>query len=120
VTLVNIFFYVLGCLIGTTVIVAWFHTTFPVHIWKTAVKVTPWLDSEVTEDIYTWEDWSNHMLVKHPFFGELLSCPICLSFWVSGAVASILTLINGLDGLFILSCIFSWPVIIYTSYKSLT
>ena len=116
--------YFLGLSIASSCIIAWFFTTFPVHIWKiffTFRKNKKIRNGEVPEEeeIFTWEEWSDRMLIKSPFFGELLSCPICLSFWTSLSVAGVLVLINDITPWFMLACMFSWPSLIYFMYKTL-
>lgn len=107
-----ILFYFLGALITSSVIVTWFGTTLAVHI----SKKLRLLNSDL--DIYTWEEWSDYMLIRYPFFGELLSCPLCLGFWVSLVVATILSAINPVVGYwFIAASGFSWPLISYLAFR---
>ena len=107
-----IIFYFLGALITSSLIVTWFGTTLAVHMSKT-IRI---LDKD--SDIFTWEEWSDYMLERHPFFGDLLSCPLCLGFWFSVIVATILSYLNPEVGYwFIAASGFSWPLISYLAFR---
>jgi hypothetical protein len=109
-TVDHIGFYVLGAAITSSLLVIWFSTTLAVHICKT-LRIT---DSE----IFTWDEWADDLLIKHPFFGELFSCPLCLSFWIAIVVATVITYINSALGYwFIPASAFSWPLFSYLAYR---
>jgi hypothetical protein len=106
-----VFFYILGCLISCSWICTWFFSDLPVRLFKSFGLI------KKEEDIFTWDDWSQWILLKSDFFGELLSCPLCFGFWTSLTVSSVIFYINGLNPYFILSSAFSWPLFIYYSYN---
>ena len=107
-----VLFYILGSLITSSIIVIWFGTTIAVHLSK-FLRI---LDKD--SDVFTWEEWSDYMLVKHPFFGELLSCPLCIGFWVGIVVATAISFINPEIGYwFIAASGLSWPIISYLAFR---
>lgn len=104
--------FILGVLISSSCIVIWFETNLAADVFKT-LKIS-------NSNIYTFDEWSNDMIARFPFFGELLSCPLCLSVWTSCTVSAILTLVNELSWWFVPACTFSWPIIIFMFYTILT
>jgi len=102
--------YVLGLFMASSSILIWFETTIAVHIFKT-LKISK-------DDIFTFDEWSDDMLIRFPFFGELLSCPLCLSVWVSIFVSTCIAQINELSLWFIPSCAASWPILIFIFFKA--
>ena len=107
-----ILYYILGALITSSFLVIWFGTTIAVHLSKFFRVLGK--DS----DVFTWEEWSDHMLLKYPIFGELVSCPLCLGFWVGVVTATTMSLINANVGYwFIVASSLSWPVISYLAFR---
>ena len=102
--------YLYGVGITSGFLVIWFETTIVVHISK-LLKISK-------DDIFTFDDWSDDLLVRSPFFGELLSCPLCLGFWASLFVSICIQQVNELSYWFIPICIFSWPVFIFSIFKA--
>ena len=111
-TLDTIGLYTLGALISSSWIMMWFETTLAVHIFK-FLRISK-------DDIWTYDDWADDLLVRFEFFGELLTCPLCFGFWTSAAVSTAIVLINGLSWWFVLASSFSWPIIIFVFYQILT
>ena len=107
----NLFLYILGALVNSWFICTWFFTSLPLHLFK------PFIDKDL--EIYSWEDWNNWLMLKNDFIAELLGCPLCLGFWSSLAIASLIVNINGLDYKFILAGWFTWPLIAFILYKKL-
>lgn len=108
----HILAYIVGGLIVSNAIVIWFGTTLAVHIFK-FLKII-----KEEDDVYTWQEWSDCLLVKSPFFGELLSCPLCLSFWISAITAtSIYFYIPGLSDNFIPTGWLTWPLFSFVTYR---
>jgi hypothetical protein len=105
-------FYVLGILIVSSFLTIWFETTIVVHISK-LLRISK-------DDIFTFDEWSDDLLARAPFFGELFSCPLCLGFWVSVVTASCIQTINDLTLWFIPACSLSWSVIVFLFFKVVT
>jgi hypothetical protein len=108
-----IIFYTLGALISSSWICTWFFSNLPVHLftWCGLLKKK--------DEVFTWEEWSEWFYNKNHFFGEMTSCPLCFGFWVSVAVASLITYLNNFPYLFIAAAAFSWPLFIYIFYTLL-
>lgn len=98
-------FYTLGLLIVSSFLVIWFETTIVPHVFK-VLKISK-------DDIFTFDDWSDDMLIRSPFFGELLSCPLCLGFWVGLFTAFVIRIINELTWWFVPSCALSWSILVF-------
>ena len=104
--------YILGVLGSSSIILIWFETTIAVHIFK-ALRISK-------DDIFTFDEWSDDMLLRFPFFGELLSCPLCLSFWTSIFVSTCIVKINEISLWFLPACAVSWPILIFMFFKACT
>ncbi len=107
----NLFLYILGALINSWFICTWFFTSLPLHLFK------PFIKKE--DEIYSWEDWNNWLMLKNDFIAELLGCPLCLGFWSSVIISNLVANINELDYKFILAGAFTWPLIAFVFYKKL-
>ena len=105
-----ILLYFAGAGITSGFLVIWFETTIVVHISK-LLRISQ-------NDIFTFDEWSDDLLIRSPFFGELLSCPLCLGFWVSLFVSVCTQQVNEFSYWFIPICIFSWPVFIFSIFKA--
>ena len=104
-------FYFLGCLITCSLMTTWFNTLIGVHFFELFGLI------KKSDEVFTWEDFQLWLEEKSSFFGELLSCPLCLGFWVSIIISSVITYVNELTPYFILSSAFSWPLFIFAFYK---
>jgi len=107
-----IIFYVLGVLISSSIILIWFESTIVVHISK-FLRISK-------DDIYTFDEWSDDILIRFPFFGELFSCPICLSFWVCVGVAICIRFVNEFSWWFVVASVPSWPILVFLFFKTAT
>jgi hypothetical protein len=103
--------YVLGALLTSGALTLWFFSNLPIHLLKTLRVISE------EDEVYTWDDLQIVLSTKSSFWGELLSCPLCLGFWTSLGIAIILQQICVLSPWFIPSCIFSWPVFLYFFYS---
>jgi hypothetical protein len=113
-TLSILLFYALGCLISITFIVAWFFTSFPLHLTKL-------ISFGKTKGAFNnWAEWLNWIRSKSEIVAELFGCPVCFGFWISLLVASIITIVNGLSLWFIPSAALSWPAIVFSAFKLLS
>ena len=107
----TIFLYILGALINSWFICTWFFTSLPLHLFK------PFIPKEL--EIYSWEDWSNWLMYKNTFIAELLGCPLCLGFWSSLCVGTLIAWVNDLSLGFIFAGWFSWPVLSFALCKKI-
>jgi hypothetical protein len=107
-------FYLLGYLVSTTLIVAWFFTSFPLHLTRLVTF------GQLEHSTATWGDWLTWVRSHSATAAELLGCPICLGFWISLLVASIVARVNGLTMWFIPSAALSWPALIFGAFKLLS
>lgn len=105
--------FALGALAVCSTQTIWFCSNFPVHIFKTLRII------KSDEDVFDWEDWQIWITTQTNFIGELLTCPVCLSVWISGAVACIQYFLIGVDAspMYIVACLTSWPGLAYLFYK---
>ena len=129
--------YLLGVCITSCLVVVWFQTNLPLHIWSILGlmnKVSDvkddsdcncndndiWGMLEIDEIPQTWEDWETLVYTQNKFFSELLSCPLCLGTWFAAITAIILILVNGLTWWFLPAAIFSWPLFAFLLHHTLT
>ena len=103
--------YALGALIVSGMTTLWFFSNLPIHIFKILRLI------KTDDEVYTWDEWQMWTCARSSFFGELLSCPLCLGFWLSLAVSEFLTYMQTLTPWFIPASVLSWPVFIYFFYS---
>lgn len=99
--------YIFGALISTGVVVIWNYTFIRIHL-------LGWLFPDT--DLETIEDFDDAVGENHPKIAELISCPLCLGFWVSAWVALLIASSNELTFGFIIGSAFSWPLFILLSH----
>ena len=109
----NLILFLTGALSVCGVQTIWFCSNFPVNVSKRLRLV------KEEDDVYTWEDWQTWITVRYDFFGELLTCPVCLSVWISAAVLGVQYLITGTVPSmgYVLVALTNWPAISYLYYK---
>lgn len=105
-----VIYYILGSLISSCIIIIWNFSGISIHLLSRFYK---------DKIIVTVLDMGDAIAEKHPTISELLYCPLCLGFWVSGLIASLFYYFNNLNWLFIPCCAFSWPLIIFIFFKLL-
>lgn len=119
--------FLLTALITASLVIAWFESSLPVHVFALACKLGIGKNNTAaweTFDEFTMSDWQVWLAVHwsytwaQMFFGTLITCPICLSFHISAWTS--LTISVGLYMcwiacplvfLFVLPCTFGCPVI---------
>ncbi len=106
--------YILGFLISTTLAMAWFFTSFPMHI----PFVAGWRKSRVQDK--DLGEWLSSLRARSALLAELLGCPICFGFWTSSLVASVIAAVNDLTVWFVVSGAFSWPAMIFVTFRLLS
>lgn len=106
--------YIIGCLVSTTLVIAWFFTSFPLHFTRVITL------GKAAGSFTNWGEWLDWVRAKSDLFAELFGCPICFGFWISLLVASIIVTVNGLTLWFIPSAALSWPTLIFGVFKRLS
>jgi len=107
-----VLYYILGALIVSGIQTVWFCSNLPVHIFKLLRLI------KEEDDVYSWDEWQVWLTTRSSFFGELLSCTVCLSVWLSVIVSLTQTYLLELPQVwYIVSAALSWPAIAYTIYK---
>jgi len=99
--------YIFGALISTGIMVIWNYTFIRIHLFG-------WIFKD--KDIVTIEEFDDEVEERSPKLAELISCPLCLGFWVSVLVATTITLINQIHTGFIVGSAFSWPTLILLTH----
>ena len=97
-------YYILNFLITNSLLILWFFSPLSNSIGKIFLK---------REDIYVLDNLIDLISLKSSFFATLLSCWICMSFWISLIVGIILMAILGLPYHFPILCFFTNPPILY-------
>lgn len=103
-----IILYVIGMLASSGFIIIWNFSFISIHLLS-------WIYKD--KDIVTVDDLAEAIAEKHPTLSELLFCPVCLGFWVSLLVSSLMFYLNNTSAWFIPLCGFSWPLFIFLFYK---
>tara|TARA_B100000035_G_C21023156_1_gene564937 strand:+ start:1203 stop:1553 length:351 start_codon:yes stop_codon:yes gene_type:complete len=105
-------YYVVGSLIVCGLQTIWFCSNLPVHVFKIIGLV------KESDDVHTWDDWQLWIVLKSNFFGELLTCTVCSSFWLSVITACIQHFYLDIGSIwYIVAAGLSWPAIAYLQYK---
>lgn len=89
----QVFYYIVGGLAVSFFVLAWFATNLPMHVFHKGLKNASEFGIDHPENA-TWLDWSEWVQDKYGVFGELLTCSVCFSFWVSCAVAVFMILLG--------------------------
>lgn len=95
--------YCAGLLIVTNFMLVWKGTSFPVHLFN-------------RKDA---EDLNDYWQLELGVVGDLLSCVICLSHWVSLAVSFAIFCVFSLPEWFIPLGIFTWPLLCFIILKKI-
>jgi len=107
-----IFYYTVGAITVSNLIVVWNLTNLPVHFYD----ILNYFNKN-KEELYTREDWENYIALNHGTLGELIVCPMCLATHLSWAVGLAIYLIQDCSPFLILVGTFSWPMISYLFLK---
>ena len=108
--------YILGLLAAASLIMAWFNSGLPLHVFYAMEKlrVLPLEPDLKWEDTASWDDWADKVSVCFPgLLAELLTCKVCLSFhvsfWVGMAIA---VLLPEVSWYYAFIAAFTWPILI--------
>jgi len=105
--------YILGVLIAQGISTIWFFSGFPLVLFS-KLRIL-----KKSDEVYTQEEWELWIASKSDFFGELLTCPICLSVWIALTVSATMYYIADYSPLFIVSAVLSWPFLMFLFFKKL-
>lgn len=92
--------YFLGAAITANIVYTWFNTTITERILGLFIKT----DLKNA----TYKDYISKIEEKNEFLADLLSCEMCVLWWVSAAIASILAITIGWWPMVVIGP-FSWP-----------
>ena len=102
--------WAVGCLIVFDLLVTWFWSEFPAHVfrilWKCGWKRKElgfWPEDVESYETWTREAWSVWINLRMPARGELLTCPVCLSRHLAYTVALCMLPFTGLA---------AWPALL--------
>lgn len=106
-----ILFNVAGILAVRGLIAVWFFSNFPIHLFESLGLI------EERHSVVTWDQFQIWLAAGVPaFLAELLSCPVCLSVWLSLGVAGA-AVGAGLVPLEYLACALLWIGPVYDFYR---
>ena len=103
-----IIMYLAGMLTASGAIIIWNFSYISLHFLSFLFK---------DKDLVTVDDLADAIAENHPTLSELLFCPVCLGFWLSLGISSIICYLNNFNYWFIPICGFSWPLFIFLFYK---
>lgn len=108
--------YGLGALLTANLLAAWFHSNLAQHVWNLLHRGDP---------VFTKDDLTAAAIERHPTFGDLWVCPLCLGTWfalvVSGVLAAgWLPAPWGARATFIAAATLTWPILYYVLHKHLS
>jgi hypothetical protein len=99
-----IFYHILSLLITNSILILWFFSPLSSSIGKFFFK---------KDNIYMLDDLLDIIALKSNFLSTLLSCWICLSFWTSLIISSIICLFFSLPYYFPIVAFFTYPSILF-------
>ena len=109
-----IFWYIFGLLVVTNIQIVWAFTNMPLYIFKSLN-----IKGIKSQEVYTREEFEDWLLINLNKFGELLSCPICMSThtsWITSFLIYFLFFKN-LNILFM--PVLTWPFMVFLIYSFL-
>ena len=101
--------YFLGYLTVQTILVIWFYSPFRISLGQVLFD----------REMFTFDQFETHLLIRSAILGKLLSCYICFSFWISLLIGVFLTAIGVVPLYFPAVTAMTYPAICYL-YHSLT
>lgn len=107
-----IIYYFLGILIVSNLICVWKFTNLSVHM----INIWFFIFRKKDFEIYTTEEFENHMAIYWGWLGELLICPLCLSTHLSWITSLIFFYFGCVPITFLAISAFSWPMFAYLFY----
>jgi len=108
--------WAVGCLVVFDLLVMWFWSEFPAHVfrflWKCGWRRDQgfWPEDVESFELWTKEVWSVWINIRMPVLGELLTCPVCLSRHLAWITACVMILFTGIGAWpALLAGVFTWP-----------
>lgn len=112
--------YIIGMLITTSLLMAWFESGLPYHVFDLLGVVFPWFKDNFSNTagivVRTRKDWDSMVTAVGEFTSpvasllcELVSCRVCLSFHLSLWVSAIVWLLTDAPATFIVAATLTWP-----------
>lgn len=98
-------YYILGLLTVLSLLTLWFFSP---------LKTT--LSEIFLGKILMPYEFDDYLFAKNKYIGKLLSCWICMSFWLSLIVGFVYSIIFNLTILWGMFCFFTYPSICYLFY----
>lgn len=108
--------YVLGCLAVSSALMAWFGSGLPIHVLYMLKRVGYAKGSDMWNTLgewtSTWDDFSVAAAAyMPPFIGELITCPVCLSFHISFWLALAIWVFAPVPFVFVIAATCTWPIL---------
>lgn len=110
----TIYYYILGFLICSNIQIIWAFTNMPIYIFK-FLNIKKIKDS----DIYTREEFEDWLLINLGYFGELMSCPLCMSTHTSWIVSVIFYFLLHSSFYILFFPVLTWPFMVFMVYSVL-
>lgn len=106
--------YIIGFLICSNIQVIWMFTNMPIYIFKlfNIKKIK-------NSNIYTREEFEDWLLIHLGWFGELLSCPLCMSTHTSWIVSLFIYILFESSIYFLFLPVLTWPFMVFLVYSVL-
>lgn len=103
-TLSFITYYIIVLLLTLGVTNTWFNSTIKIHLTRLIIQDKASYDAEV----FTLDDYDEYLLMRYGKIGELLTCKICLSHWISLAITILVMFATGFYSIFLpIFCFFT-------------
>lgn len=102
-----LFLYLLGYLLVQTICVMWFYSPFRISLGQILFD----------KDLKDYDEFETHILIRSAFFGKLLSCYFCFSFWTSMSVGILGTVLFSLSVFTPFLTGFTYPAICFLYKK---
>lgn len=104
-SLETVLYFVAGALVVCGLQAIWFNSNFPIHIFKLLRLIRE------EDDVYTWDEWQIWLVTRRELLGELLTCSVCLSVWMSLGCALLQHLVLGAGNSpwYVVCATLAWP-----------
>jgi len=100
-----IWFYLAGLFSVNSLLILWFYSPLSSSIAKYFFK---------KDNVSNLDDFLDFIYIKNEILGKLLSCWICMSFWISLIVGIILVICFNLPLYFPILTFFTYPALLFT------
>jgi hypothetical protein len=97
-------FYLSGLLSVNSLLILWFYSPLSSSIAKYIFK---------KDNVLTLDDFLDFIYIKNEILGKLLSCWICMSFWLSLIIGIVLAICFSLPMYFPILTFFTYPALLF-------